>query len=146
MPKKACLISWILFFSCSLIKAMLRLQCQNCTVLSHGCCVFVHRGDGAVVFVHASSSFSHGQVEMNANLWFSWRREGHCFYVGAWLELFPNPTRPPVQPPTPRHQKTTAGVTLELVPIEAPAMLEYICHITVLFSFLFSCFYLYDTL
>ncbi len=146
MPKRACLISWILFFSCSLIKAMLRLQCQNCTVLSHGCCVFVHRGDGAVVFVHASSSFSHGQVEMNANLWFSWRREGHCFYVGARLELFPNPTRPPVQPPTPRHQKTTARghswARTHWSTSNVRIHLSYHCSVL----FLFSCFYLYDTL
>lgn len=88
-------------------------------------------------------------VEMNANLWFSWCREGHCFYVGARLELvaLPKPHTPPQYNPSPHAiRRRQPGVTLELVPIEAPAMLEYICHITVLFSFLFSCFYLYDTL
>lgn len=85
------------------------------------------------------------RVKINANLWFCWCWEGHCFYVGTLLELvaLPKSHTPPVQPhpnlapgsPTIWGKNTQKPrVTFELVPIEAPAMLEYICHITVLFS------------
>lgn len=60
-------------------------------------------------------------VEMNANLWFSWCREGHCFYVGARLELvaLPKPHAPPSPTlhPTP-SEDNSPGSLLSSYPLK----------------------------
>lgn len=86
-------------------------------------------GDKFCLHVTEFGSFvTCSRVKIIANLWFIWCSEGHCFYVGKWLERCALPAlhAPPKSNPTPTppsrphhhhyHQERTLGSLLSLYP------------------------------